>query len=161
MKVNNHDVAGVIRRVRRFRYETVKAVSSSLASMGDADFKRAKEYLAAITAYLDWVVAQPQMDLPESSPREFDLGDQETLPIPENEALIDLENLYTTLEIEIGNSQSARMAGGLTVHDEGRVRAIVERANQFLDTYVSQIQPLDLPESTPLRPNTGAGNTGV
>lgn len=161
MKVYNMDVAGIIRRLRRFRYETVKAVSSSLANVSEADFARAKSYLEALTKYLNWIVAQPQLDLPESSPREIDLGEPEALTLPENEALVDLMNLYDVFEIEIGHSQSARQSTGIISHDEVRIRALIEKMNRFLDDYVAEVLPLDLPESAPLRPVTGEGRTGI
>ena len=161
MKVYNMDVAGVIRRARRFRYETVKAVSSALASMSEADMLRAKSYLAAVSTYLDHVVSQPQLDLPESSPFEIDLGEPDALLLPENESLVDLLMMYDALEKEIGNSQSARQSTGVISHDEKRIRALVEKMGRFLDDYVASVLPLDLPESAPLRAMTGAGRTGI
>ncbi len=161
MIVNNMDVAGLIRRMRRFRYETVKAVSNSAASTSASDVARAKSYLTAITEYADWVVSQPTLDLPESSPREYDLGDAEDLGMPENEALVDLATMWELMEIELGNSQSARIATGLVTHDERRVREVVAKATAFLDTYVASVQPIDLPESTPMRSQTGPGRPGV
>lgn len=161
MQVYNYQVAGLIRRLRRFRYETVKAASSALASVNDADFTRAKSYLNAAGMYVDWVVSVPQLDLPESSPRIIDLGEPEELPLAENEALIDLMTMYDLLELEIGNSQSARMGDSMISHDEKRVRALLEKMDLFLDNYVSAVLPLDVPESTPKRAQTGPGRTGV
>ena len=161
MKVYNYQVAGLVRRLRRFRYETVKSASSALASVNSSDFGRAKSYLEAVTAYVNWIVSQPQLDLPESTPREIDLGEAETVSMPENEALVDLMTMYDLLELEIGNSQSARMGDSMISHDEGRVRALIAKMNLFLDDYITQIQPLDLPESSPLRAQTGHGRVGV
>lgn len=161
MIVNNHDVAGVIRRLRRFKFETVKSASSALASVSEADFTRAKAYLSSVTTYLNWIVSQPQLDLPESSPMNIDLGDAEVLDIPENESLVDLISMYDAMEKEIGSSQSARMATGIISHDEARVRALIAKMEAFLDSYVAEVLPLDLPESAPLRASTGAGRTGV
>ena len=161
MIVNNMDVAGLIRRIRRFRYETVKAASSSLANLSNADIGRLTSYLSALTTYANWVVSQPELDLPESSPMTYDLGDAESLPVPENESLVDLETMWRLLEIELGNSQSARMPANLISHDERRLREIIAKSESFLADYASQVQPLDLPESAPLRANTGAGRTGI
>lgn len=161
MKVYNYQIAGLVRRLRRFRFETVKSASSSLAAVNGADFKRAKSYLSAVTAYIDWIVSQPQLDLPESTPREIDLGDAEQVTLPENEALVDLMVMYDLVETEIGNSQSARMGDSMISHDEKRVRDLIKKMDLFLDDYVAQIQPLDLPESAPLRSVTGSGRVGV
>jgi hypothetical protein len=161
MIVNNMDVAGIIRRLRRFRVETIKSASSGLAAVSEADFTRAKSYLNATKTYLDWIVSQPQLDLPETAPKVIDMGDPEALAMPENESLVDISALYEALEVEIANSQSARMATGVISHDEIRIRAIIAKMELFLDNYVSQVQPLDLPESAPLRPQTGPGRSGV
>ena len=161
MIVNNLDVAGVIRRLRRFKIETVKSASSALASVSLADFTRAKSYLSAVGAYMDWIVSQPHLDLPETAPKSIDLGDSEVNPMPENESLVDIIALYDALEVEIANSQSARMATGIISHDENRIRAILAKMEAFLDDYVSKVLPLDVPESSPLRPQTGPGRLGV
>ena len=161
MKTNNMDIAGVIRRSRRFRFETVKAVSSSLANVSASDFNRAKSYLNALTVYLDHVVAQPQLDLPEWAPHDINLGEPEVISMPENEALVDLLMMYDAMEVEIGHSQSSRQATGIVSHDELRIRNIIAKMENFLDGYISNVLPLDLPESSPLRENTGAGRKGV
>jgi hypothetical protein len=161
MITNNFQIAGLIQRLRRFRYETVKSASSGLADVNSHDFARAKSYLASAVAYIDWIVSQPQLDLPETTPTPYDLAEPETLDMPENEALVDLMRLYDLMEKEIGNSQSSRYGDGLISHDEKRMRAMLEKMNAFLDTYVSTIQPLDLPESAPLRGQTGPGRTGI
>jgi len=161
MEVYNMDVAGLVRRMRRFRYETVKATSSALPNTSEADFNRAKSYLNALSQYVDWIVGQPQLDLPEWAPHKIDLGVAAELAIPENEALMDLMTIYDAMEVEIGNSASARQATGLTPHDEKRCRDMVTKMEAFLDNYVAKIQPLDLPESTPLHDQTGPGRGGV
>lgn len=161
MIVNNMDIAGVISRMRRFRYETIKAVSSGVANVSSSDVTRLKSYTGAITTYLDWMVSVPTLDLPESSPRNYDAGEPEQLDLPENESLVDVMRLYDVAEIEIGNSQSARLATGIIEHDELRLRNIIAKMEAFIDGYIATVQPLDLPESAPLRANTGGGRTGI
>lgn len=161
MLVYNMDVAGLVRRIRRFRFETCKAVSSNLAAVSGSDFERAKSYLAAVTSYIDWIVSQPYLDLPEFAPKAMELGEPEKLPAAENESIVDLMVMYDALEVEIANSQSARQATGLISHDEKRIRNVIAKMNAFLDTYVSQVLPLDLPESSPYLPMTGEGRKGV
>lgn len=157
----NYQIAGLIRRLRRFRFESVKAASSGLAHVTEHDLRRAKSYLAAATAYLDWVVSQPQLDLPESTPREIDLGEPEKVEMPENESLVDLMTMYELLEKEIGDSQSSRLGDSIISHDEKRVRDLIAKMSAFIEDYVENILPLDLPESAPLREQTGEGRTGV
>lgn len=161
MEVNNIDIAGLIRRLRRFRFETVKAVSSGLATMSASDMARAKSYLAAVSSYINWIMSQPTLDLPEWSPKKIDLGNPEALPMPENESLVDMMMLYDVLEVEIANCQSARQATGLISHDLKRITDLVAKMNAFLDDYVTKVLPLDLPESSPFRIETGEGRKGI
>ena len=157
----NYQIAGLVRRFRRFRFETVKAASSGLAHVTEHDLIRARAYLKAVISYLDWVVSEPQLDLPESTPRAIDLGEAEVLLMPENESLVDMMVMYDLLETEIANSQSGRLGDSVISHDEKRIRAIVTKMEAFLTSYVEVNLPLDLPESAPLRGQTGPGRTGV
>lgn len=161
MKVYNYQIAGLIRRLRRFRYETVKATSSGLAHVNEHDLRRAKSYLMAASSYLDWIVSQPQLDLPESSPREIELGEAEKLDMPENESLVDMMEMYNLFEVEMGHSQSARLGDSIVTHDEKRARDLIAKMEAFLVNYVETVLPMDLPESAPLREQTGPGRTGV
>lgn len=161
MITNNFQIAGLISRGRRFRYEHYKSSSSSLGDVSEPDFTRSHSYLDAMVSYLDWIVSQPKLDLPESTPKEINLGDPEPLDLPENEAWVDIIRMYDLFEIEVGNSQSSRMGDGLIQHDETRIRAIIDKMKAFLDNYVAAVKPLDLPESVPLRSSTGPGRTGV
>jgi len=161
MIVLNFEVAGIIRRARRFRYETVKAVSSSLASVSDADMSRSLTFLNALRSYIAHVISAPALDLPESSPYEINLGEPEKLDMPENESFVDLMVMYDLLEKEVGNSQSARQATGIISHDHLRMVNLINKMEDFLNNYVKEILPLDLPESSPLRDVTGGGRTGV
>ena len=161
MIVNNADVAGLVRRIRRFRVETVKSASSQLAATSEADISRALSYFASCNSYILWVTDQPALDLPESSPREYDLGEAEALAMPENEALADLMNMYEVFEIEIGSSQSARQPSGIIEPDLIRINGLLQKMENFVTNYIQAVQPVDLPESAPLRVTTGAGRTGI
>ena len=67
----NHDIAGIARRSHRFIYEMFKCVSSGGAFVNTFDQNRWASYLDATDTYIDHVVAQPQLDLPESHPRKI------------------------------------------------------------------------------------------
>lgn len=157
MIVQNTDIAGLIRRIRRYKYEVHKSNSAGLMFTTDADMQRFQSYLMSLNRYFDWMVDQPMQDLPESHPTDVDLGEAEKLPLPENEALADLIAQLDALETEIGLSQSARMHTSIMRHDEKRFRDITQKLANFLRDYVSEVQPLDVPESSPLRAMTGPG----
>lgn len=157
----NHDVAGFVRRLRRFKYEWAKAASGQASYVSDADANRLRSYLRGLREYKKWCQDQPVLDLPESSPREINLGDPEALALPDNEAIVDVMNLWDLMEFELVNSQSSRMPSRLIVHDEKRIDALLDKIERFLEDYISNVLPLDLPESSPLRGVTGPGHTGV
>lgn len=163
MTTYNHDVAGVARRVHRFMFELFKSVSSSGAFVNEFDQKRWADYLDAADTYISHAVAQPQLDLPESHPRQItvELLPDEEIKSVENESIIDAMYLLKLANIELLDSQSSRMGAGLLPFDEARARALISKCRRLLTDYVQQVQPLDLPESSPARPMSGQGQRGV
>jgi len=159
--VNNHDVAGLARRINRFIDELQKSVSSESSQINAYDLERSKTYLQAVEEYHNWVTSQPQLDLPETHPRQINVEEGPALLNVENESLTDLVYMMSLTRDEILNGQSARQGSGLVVFDSNRLMAIVEKMNAFLDTYVSQVTPLDLPESSPMRSGAEEGRGGI
>lgn len=163
LETYNHDVAGVMHRIKRFQYELYKSVSSGGAFVNSFDQARWAVYLDAVDTYLNHVMAQPQLDLPESHPRKIMLSlvpDEEIMAV-ENESIRDVLYLLQLMMVEACNSQSSRMGAGLLPFDNNRVRALNEKARRLLIDYVAQVQPLDLPESSPSRALSGSGKSGV
>lgn len=158
----NHDIAGLCRRARRFKYEWAKSASGNVAAVSQFDADRLRSYLGGLRAYVSWVQSQPELDLPEThGERMYDLGDMEKLPQVENEAVVDMMNLFDVLELELMSSQSSRLHSKLISHDERRLLTLMDKMERFLEDYIMQIQPLDLPESSPLQAGVGAGRTGI
>ena len=161
MYVYNHDVAGLYRRINRFIEELIFSQSSSGSEMIVFDQVRLSSYLGAIRSYHAWIVNQPLLDLPETSPRQYDLEPCPAVPSLENESIRDLIVLLELGRDELINGQSARLSSNVTRFDSTRLLAIVEKAQAFLDCYISTVTPLDLPESSPMREITGSGKQGV
>lgn len=159
--VYNPDVAGLQRRINRFIIEMSKAASNQFSMMNDFDQTRLQTYLNAIRAYVAWVTSQPQLDLPETSPKTYVLDADPTYELVENESIIDILRMLEIARTEIVNGQSARMPSGFISFDVTRVLSVVDKIENFLNDYVKVITPLDLPESSPSRASSGPGNTGV
>ncbi len=157
----NHDIAGFWRRINRFIYELHKSVSSAGSSMNDYDQERLASYLTAMRAYHDWVTGQPQLDLPETHPREMQLEVPDTRSDVENESVRDVIVMFELARDELANGQSSRQGSGLNKFDSARLLALLGKAQTFLDDYIAQITPLDLPESSPMRAMTESGRGGV
>lgn len=161
MKVYNHDLYALVKRMRRFKYELVKSVSANLGEASNHDMARLASYLDAMKAFKAWMVAQPELDLPETSPMELSVGESPELPAVDNDDFDVIVKLLNLLELELVNSQSARRATGLVVHDSVRFDAMVEKVESFINNYMAAANPLDLPESLPVAPMAGPGRTGV
>lgn len=156
--VYNHDVKGIHDRLNRFIVEMNRAASANVSAFSAHDNKRLRSYISAIRTYLDWVMSQPLLDLPESSPREYALDKEPELVVSENEAVNDIVRMLLLARDEIAASQSARMPCSLTAPDVGRFQAVIDKVELFLDKYVENHQPLDLPETAPMTTMAPAGN---
>lgn len=162
-EVINADVAGLAERTDEVIYEVAKSQSANLTDMRPFDRERIDQYNTMLKRYANWVVAAPDVDLPETHPRSYpikyiskDLSDD-----VENKAVRDLVRYYRSLITEITNSQSARLANGLTKHDKRRFDLIMEKIENFLSEYVDETQPLDMPESAPSSDAVEHGYRGV
>ena len=159
--VYNHDVLGLHRRINRFIEEVAKSTSSGGSQVNEYDQNRLSTYLQAIKGYHDWVVAQPQLDLPETHPRTWPLQANPEIPEIENESAVDVVNMLELARDELVSGQSARNASGLIKFDSTRLMAVVDKAEKFLQDYISVVTPLDLPESSPMKQQTPPGKRGV
>jgi hypothetical protein len=157
----NTDVYGIVRRLNRFIVEVIKSQSSGVSQTISFDVQRARTYIAATRAYVAWVISQPTLDLPETGPTAVDLPVSPVIPLFENESLFDLATLFSLARDEIANSQSSRLSSNLIPFDTLRISAILDKADAFLNNYVTVIDPLDQPETSPMTVITGPGLKGV
>lgn len=155
MKVLSQDIAFLVKRSRVLREEMKKAVSNNTNFISGPDRIRIDSYFKALTDFKAWIVAQPFMDLPKTSPREYDLGESPIVPELENlDAMVILE-LMKTLEEEIAYSQSSRMTSGMIDQDSTRWDLNVLKIEKFLLEYVDKNSPLDRPDSAYSNPVVG------
>ena len=158
----NHDVVGMYYRINRFIEEAQKSQSSSVSLTNAFDVTRLSTYLDSIDRYHAWVMAQPQLDLPETTPRLYQLDAGPDVGVTlESDDLDDIVRMLVLTRDELVNSQSSRNGSGMQSHDSVRLTAIVAKCRAFIESYVKPTTPLDLPESTPMRSVTGPGRTGV
>lgn len=156
----NHDVAGLVDRVERIKYELIKSQSANVTETISYDLGRAKMYLDYADSYKAYVVGQPALDLPESSPREIELRDAHPVPEMENPEIRDLIRLFEVLRTEMVHSASSRLGSGLNIFDSGRYDQISGKARKLIE-HIENATPVDMPESTPRTPSTGPGRGGV
>lgn len=159
--VYNHDIVGFYYRINKFVVELVKSASSNVSQLNAYDRARLGTYLLALRAFHDWVLAQPHLDLPETTPREYKLDEPEPAVSVENDEVDDIVRMLVLARQELTNSQSARLSSGLIPFDATRFAAIITKVENFLVQYVDKATPLDLPESSPVDVISGTGRTGV
>lgn len=158
----NHDVAGLYRRINRFIVEILKSVSSGGSQVNTFDQTRLQSYIGAIRAYQNWVMAQPQLDLPETHPRVIQLEPAPSIPEEvENESVRDVVYMLELARDELVNGQTSRNPSGMVSFDAARLTAVVDKVEALLVSYVQTVTPLDLPESSPSRVLSTSGLTGV
>jgi hypothetical protein len=161
MQTYNHDIVGLYNRINRFIREAMKQQSSNVSQINAFDQTRLKSYLSAIRFYHDHVQGAPDLDLPETSPRLYELRDLPEVVDMENESLADICRLLELGRDELTMSQSARIGSKLISFDSVRLLQIVGKCENFMSAYVANATPLDLPESSPRAPITGPGNQGI
>jgi hypothetical protein len=59
------------------------------------------------------------------------------------------------------SSQSSRLATGLISHDFDRAIAILDTIDIYVEQFIENVSPTDLPESSPRASMPTAGKTGV
>lgn len=160
--VYNHDVNGIYNRINRFIMEVVGSQSSGVSLTNTFDMARLASYLDSLDKYHDWVLSESQLDLPETKGMTYALELAPVVPPLENEDLEDFVRMFVLARREICNSQSARMGSGLPIkQDSIRLRALTDKARKFLLNYMTPVQPLDLPASSPLDGVTPQPGHGV
>ena len=157
----NQDIAGFNSRLNRAIEEVYKSVSSGVVDFREADKNRVLSYFDAIDEYHTWVIAQPQLDLPETHPKDYVLDVDPVVTVVENDAANDIIRILEAARDELVNSQSARLPAGLITFDSDRNFAIVDKARKLVTDFIDKVQPIDLPESSPQRGKSGAGRKGI
>ncbi len=155
--VQNMDIAMLTRKIVRMHEEAYKSASANHNGMKQADKARALSYFSDIKNLLAFFLAQPELDMPEWTPTDIAIPDLVVGPMPENEAIVHYCTILQALFTEVVHCQSARDGAGVLSHDANRILAIVEKAEQFLEGYMSETLPIDYPESSPMRESTGSG----
>lgn len=159
--VQSDDIAYINDKLCRFAYEVYKSQASNVSGFNSFDQQRLNSYLDSVDAATDYVVAQPQLDLPESSPQDVPTSTFPETTNTENDEVDQVLRMLKRAHVELLNSQSARNSTGLSSFDESRLRAIILKSRNFLNNYITVVTPQDLPESSPREDSTGTGRTGI
>ncbi len=151
-EVFNDDIAGIYHRINKYIVECQLSASANVAAVNEFDMVRMDAYLKVITSYIDWVVAQPALDLPETHPQLVTLKPKPEILDIENLMIQDCIRLWERARDECTASQSARNPTGMISFDEKRLRAVIEKTEKYMTDHIAKVSPIDLPESSPTSP---------
>ena len=160
-EVKNHDIVGIYDRMNRFIVELLKAGSADVSNVVSFDQERLATYLNALDRYHDWVQAQPQLDITESTAMTYTLESEPEINNVENESVNDTVRMFVLARTDLINSQSARNPSGMDPADSRRLTAFIGKIRTFLNDYIIPTVPLDLPQSSPMESRTGPGQRGI
>lgn len=159
--VYNLDVTYLADKLARYAGEVQMSVSSNVAFVNEFDMDRLQKYLTDIDRAVAYVLDQPQLDMPESHPMMHPI---QPFPDVRNMESDEWDHVFRLLRagyIEIVNSQSSRLGAGLMPFDARRITALVAKTRQWLNDYVAERSPMDLPETSPQQTMSPAGKAGV
>jgi hypothetical protein len=159
--VFNHDILFLVDMCNRFVREVIYSQSNGVTGMTGHDQERMSKYIQALNVKMDWIEENPLLDLPETHPRAYEVDMPEPSPNVESEVCNQFVRLIEAFRTEALNCQSARYASTVIAPDIKRFRAVTAKMESFLTTYVAQVEPVDLPESSPSEELSGPGFLGT
>lgn len=162
-QVANRNMVGLAELCDQAVFGLLKSQSAAVTDFKSPDLGRLYERLDELNSYADWVARKGGNDTPETHPFEWPiryiasgLSDD-----TENKAIRDIVRDLRTLQNELLRSQSAKLASGWHGPDkERRFDPIMDAIRSYLDDYVSNAIPRDVPEGTPVRDSIGHGHNG-
>ena len=159
--IYNIDCTYLADKIARYAGEVQMSVSSNVAFVNEFDMSRLQQYLNDIDRAVAYINDQPQLDLPESHPMVHAIQPYPTMRDMESDEWDHVVRLLRAGYLELVNSQSARLGAGLMPFDSRRVTALVAKCRAWLNDYVSERSPMDLPETSPQLAMSPAGRSGV
>ena len=162
IKTNNHDVAGLVRRLDRALVEVTKSQSTTISGTLHFDAARLKSYISAARSYRSWASGEPFMDCPASAPLYIEVPCYGVIQPMDNDSAYDIAQLIDTAILELQSADSGRVSNGFPVKEDGiRFDNTINRIEKLVVNFMDKVEPIDYPESSPRAPSTGQGNTGL
>lgn len=157
-ETHNQDIVGLYNRINRFIKELNQSQSNGVPIFTEFDQVRLRTYLDNIDSYVNWFMAQPNLDLPETHPIPWPLTPPQEVQYTENDALNDLLRMLVITREELIRCTSNRLPCRFLPPDVQRFSSYIAKCRIFLNTYISVVPPLDLPETVPSVPVVDGGN---
>ena len=162
--IRNNDLVGAIERIDIAVAELAKSESADSGGSQIYDRQRIDQYNRVIDQYMDYVVAQTgKVDVPYTYPTYYDIEYiSNTLNVDiTNKAMRDLLRLYLQMMEQLSKCDSAGWSNGIQEFDYGRYVLLRDKIQSFLDNYVDQTNPIDMPEYNAYRDGTAQNPQSV
>ncbi|HET6427812.1 MAG TPA: hypothetical protein VFJ30_05350, partial [Phycisphaerae bacterium] len=101
------------------------------------------------------------VDAPEASPYPIILPDWPEFAQVENESCNALLRMLHITGLSLRNAESARLVGGLQIHDSKRLTDLIQRTRNLLENFIRPTEPTDMPDSSPQAEMSGPGAGGT
>lgn len=147
----NMDVVGIVERWDKYTYEIMTSMSGTLNSIDEFDLERIQSYNKALRTYASVIFKSNRMDLPHTTPNMYNiqyLTQGLNFDDIKNKALRDIIRLYVNGWNQWSRSESADRSNGYEEFDYNRFLLIMDRIEGFIQSYIDEALPLDLPESS-------------
>jgi hypothetical protein len=160
--VNNMDVVGTVERLDRYCYDILRFESSRQNVITEFDLARIRTYIDASRIYVDTLNNAPSTDNPFSYPGQYTivyLTKDYNFAETKNKAIRDIVRMWVNTWVNMSRSESADRSNGFSPFDVTRFNLNMDRMTYYLDQYVIESLPLDLPESSQFQ--DAQSNTGT
>ena len=142
-------VLGIDERIWRITQELRKNVSARVTAMSENDKKRIDSYYEMLIAYTE-LAAENMQDFHYQI--EFALTDILAIQGPvENEAINSALQYLWGADVNLRQSQSARLNDGLLPQDKEDFLNAVKKSQSMVNNAFDNFNPLDMPQSNPRR----------
>ena len=149
--VRNMDIVGAVERADRYAFDMCRFESASQNIITEFDITRIQSYNNALRLYVDTLAAAPATDNPHSYPGQYTiyyLTENFDFDTVKNKALRDITRMYVNLWVNLSRGESADMSNGYTKFDLHRFHLHMDRIDYYINSYIEQALPIDLPESS-------------
>ena len=149
--VRNPDIVGAVERADRYAFDMCRFESASINEITEFDINRILSYNSALRTYIQTLNDAPATDNPHSYPGMYNLyykTESFDFDSVVNKAIRDIVRQYVNLWVNLSRSESADKSNGYQVYDYTRAMTHLDRIDYYIDSYIKQALPIDLPESS-------------
>lgn len=157
--VRSKTVSTIARKIDRARYQLHYSGSANNQEFEQEDIVRQKSYVTDIIEFVEYAQKRKPLDQPVARPTEYDLVEPSKYALVKNDAVNDMDAMWKSIAVEIGQCQSSFRSGGLMDFDKNRLYAALDDIMDFMANYIEKVTPLDYPE--PMNDRALVGSSGI